>query len=635
MSNFEQLAKQSIVLSLFSAVFKEQYYKNSLFYRLIDSLVFNASRVLRGSFFGRLIFDDEWETASIKNSWLSKQGLPLLHVAKKLIAHVNTTIKSSIFYQILLGIYEQIYFRPSQVVGYFMFAFIFSSTALKALFSSFTPKALTIRLSLMVAFLLFSLIRLSMHDFFKGSMLIKITCQLIGINNICNEIKSERQSEVSKTQKRLYLGLGFLLGAIYYYLPQITFIKLFGIIFLSFIIYLKPEIGLAIVALALPLIETRYTIGIVAITFVSLLLNYERFRGGFPVSIVPAFFFLITAFVAAAFSLMRSDSLKALPLYIAYFMLFYITSVILREKKTFKLIFSSFIISALVVSLYGIYQYFFAKVSTAMAWVDIEQFPELKTRVYATLENPNVLAEYLGLIIPVLIALIFATKKPCKKAIISICLIPMLLCFLLTFSRGAWLGLAFALVLFAALKEKRLLIILIIVAIISPLFLPEVMVDRIQSIGSLEDSSNTFRITIWIATIRMIKDYWLTGVGLGLSPFSKIYRNYMIAGTPAMHAHNLYLQLGLEMGIAGLLVILWLVISAYSKAFKVMNGESRWSSYIATGILAALSGHLLHGLFDYVWYSPKIVLMFWMMFGMMSALSSKEAIDVKKEGNHG
>ena len=104
----------------------------------------------------------------------------------------------------------------------------------------------------------------------------------------------------------------------------------------------------------------------------------------------------------------------------------------------------------------------------------------------------------------------------------------MLLCFLLTFfQRGAWLGLAFALVLFAALKEKRLLIILIIVAIISPLFYQEVMVDRIQSIGSLEDSSNTFSITIWIATIRMIKRLWLTGVGLGLFTLFKIYRNYM------------------------------------------------------------------------------------------------------------
>jgi hypothetical protein len=40
--------------------------------------------------------------------------------------------------------------------------------------------------------------------------------------------------------------------------------------------------------------------------------------------------------------------------------------------------------------------------------------------------------------------------------------------------------------------------------------------------------------------------------------------------------------------------------------------------------LGALGGHLLHGLFDYVWFSPRIVMAFWLVFGMMSALSSLE-----------
>ena len=45
-------------------------------------------------------------------------------------------------------------------------------------------------------------------------------------------------------------------------------------------------------------------------------------------------------------------------------------------------------------------------------------------------------------------------------------------------------------------------------------------------------------------------------------------------------------------------------------------------SFILAGIAAALVGHLFHGIVDYVWYSPRIVMAFWMYFGMMSALTT-------------
>jgi len=153
------------------------------------------------------------------------------------------------------------------------------------------------------------------------------------------------------------------------------------------------------------------------------------------------------------------------------------------------------------------------------------------------------------------------------------------------------------------------------------MFLPPVVMNRIASIGSLEDSSNAYRITIWIAALRMIKDYWLTGVGLGLTAFSRVYRDYMIAGASAIHAHNLYLEVCLELGVIGVFSLLWMVFRGFSEALSNVTMNDKMS-YIAAGILAALAGHLFHGLFDYVWYSPRIVMAFWMYLGMMSALTS-------------
>jgi len=64
-----------------------------------------------------------------------------------------------------------------------------------------------------------------------------------------------------------------------------------------------------------------------------------------------------------------------------------------------------------------------------------------------------------------------------------------------------------------------------------------------------------------------------------------------------------------------------MVFRGFSEALSNVTMNDK-ISYIAAGILAALAGHLFHGLFDYVWYSPRIVMAFWMYLGMMSALTS-------------
>jgi uncharacterized membrane protein len=75
------------------------------------------------------------------------------------------------------------------------------------------------------------------------------------------------------------------------------------------------------------------------------------------------------------------------------------------------------------------------------------------------------------------------------------------------------------------------------------------------------------------------------------------------------------------MGIVGLLLLVWVCFAAFLRARCLDHFEQR-HSFILAGIIAALAGHLLHGLFDYVWFSPRIVMIFWMFLGMTSALSS-------------
>ncbi|HHW03882.1 MAG TPA: O-antigen polymerase [Thermoanaerobacterales bacterium] len=564
-----------------------------------------------------------WEKSAVERSRFAGAIIKAGPFFAGAINYINRQIRGSLLFELTLGAEGLFIESPLMALSCFLLPALISSTVLKALFSSFTVKTLVLRLALMALLLAAAFVNVSLDKLLSGSIVGKIISLIIDEKEtIIFNIGNVRADHAGKKKVRIMLPtVGIITGALYYMLPVSTFIKLFGLIFLFMALYLRPWWGLFMVAFMLPLTATTYSVAIIGLTFICIILNYDKIKTGIPHALLPAVFFVATAVLAAAFSMMRADSIKTLPLYAAYFMVFYSSAILFKNRIVLKTALLFQAVSALVVSVYGIYQYFFVKVPTAIAWIDVKQFPELATRVYATLENPNVLAEYLVLVIPVMLGFLWASGRLFQKIFYLAAIGAMTLCLVLTFSRGGWLGLLLALMVFAALKEPRLLILLLALALISPLLMPSVVLNRIASIGSLEDSSNAFRVTIWIAALRMIKDYWLTGIGLGLSVFSRVYRDYMIAGTPALHAHNLYLEMGIEMGIAGLLAFLWMMAAGLARALDGIRAKNRYS-FILAGVAGALGGHLLHGLFDYVWFSPRIVMAFWLVFGMMSALSS-------------
>ena len=224
--------------------------------------------------------------------------------------------------------------------------------------------------------------------------------------------------------------------------------------------------------------------------------------------------------------------------------------------------------SGLLVSLYGIYQWFFGD-NTGHAWLDKEMFGDIALRVYSTLENPNVLGEYLLLMIPLCSALVWTRKTLLSRLYYFAVLALMLLCMLLTQSRGCWLGLILAAAIFAVLTDKRLVLLAAAVLFVLPFVLPESIIARFTSIGDLTDSSTSYRLYIWLGTLNMLKDFGIYGIGLGSNAFNKIYPFYSYSTVAAPHAHNIYLQLLCETGIVGLGLLLLTVVSALRKMLAV------------------------------------------------------------------
>jgi putative inorganic carbon (HCO3(-)) transporter len=91
-----------------------------------------------------------------------------------------------------------------------------------------------------------------------------------------------------------------------------------------------------------------------------------------------------------------------------------------------------------IVSAYGVIQYVFG--FGASTWHDESMFSDISGRVVSTFENPNVLAEYLIMFIPLAFAMMIVSQKRELKAASLVCFASAALCLVFTWSRGAWLG---------------------------------------------------------------------------------------------------------------------------------------------------------------------------------------------------
>ena len=263
---------------------------------------------------------------------------------------------------------------PMSTVAFMILPFMLSITILKGFYENFTPKSLLSRnLTSFIIFLLNVKVSLkSLLDFSKTWGIFSWFCDV----DLQHRESSGRALHYRDGLE--FAAVSFTAGLLYYFLPQTTFIKLFGIVFASTAIYIWPGLGLAMTAFMLPLLPTTYTVGIIGITFLSLLIKGDEINNTIPAAIIPALLFMATAVIAAVFSVMRAESLKVLPLYAAYFMIFYTAAVLFRDSKTIKLLLASIIVSTVFLSLLGIYQYFLSKFQQPRLGLMLSSFPNLQ-----------------------------------------------------------------------------------------------------------------------------------------------------------------------------------------------------------------------------------------------------------------
>lgn len=282
------------------------------------------------------------------------------------------------------------------------------------------------------------------------------------------------------------------------------------------------------------------------------------------------------------------------------------------DRRQLDILLTLMVAAAAAVSAYGILQYIFGWGYQSAAWVDNDMFSSITFRVAATLDNPNMLGQYLILAIPIGGAKLLSAKNWPSRAFYFCCCGVMCVCMLLTFSRGAWLGLLFAGAVFVILLEPRLVLLLPVALMAMWFVLPDTVIDRFTSIGNLSDASTSYRVYIWMGTLDMLKNYWLCGIGPGADAFNMVYPAYSYSGIVAPHSHNLFLQIVCDAGIAALAVFVILLFVYFRMMCAAISREGDWTGRVLqVAFTSGVFGFMVQAMTDYSFYNYRVMFLFW------------------------
>ncbi len=390
-----------------------------------------------------------------------------------------------------------------------------------------------------------------------------------------------------------------------------------------------PAIWAIVVTALSPLIPTMVVLALTLVTCCAVALRLIR-EGDRPLAHSPmnryVLLYCMLYMAATLFSVSPSDSLFIGLLTIAFTLFAVVLQNAITTQRELDILLDAVIAGAVLVSLYGIYQFIFQVGYQSDAWVDSTMFDSM-FRSSSTLENPNMLGQFLILVIPFAGANLLRAKNWTTRSIYFACCGILCITMLLTFSRGAWLGLLFAGAIFVLLLNPKLRVLVPVALVALYFVLPESIILRFTSIGDMTDSSTSYRVYIWMGVIEMLKDYWICGIGPGDAAFNMIYPLYGYSAVTSPHAHNLFLQIVCDAGISALVIFFATLFHYFRSLCAALHRRESWDSRLlqAAGC-ASMAGFMVQAMTDYSFYNYRVMFLYWSFLGLGALVARREQL---------
>ena len=356
----------------------------------------------------------------------------------------------------------------------------------------------------------------------------------------------------------------------------------------------------------------------------------------------PVVLFVVAAFISLAASANLRLSLRELRVVVLEPVLLYFLLTRTVDRQGAWRLAGALLAAGVVVALFGLYQY---------AFTDHVITAEGVRRLLATYPSPNSLGLFLERVLPLSLAWAIgrgAGERGSRGAeergrrgdspLHPRTLAPLLtlgvlaLALLLTYSVGAWLGCGVAILFMAAMRGRKALLALLVVAVLlAVVLLPVLRVERVVShLGLQPGSTSVLRLNLWQSSLQMLADHPVLSVGL--DGFLELYRTQYIRPEAwqepnLSHPHQLLLEFWLNLGVLGVIVLVWFLVAFFQKGLRLYRAaEDPWRQALVLGLLGAMVAACVHGLVDrFLFGSPDLAYIFFIFIALIAVLERPAA----------
>lgn len=234
--------------------------------------------------------------------------------------------------------------------------------------------------------------------------------------------------------------------------------------------------------------------------------------------------------------------------------------------------------------------------------------------------NPNVVAAALAVVVPLSLALLTDPEKR-FRFLGAVSLPPLLIMLTLLQARSMWAATMLGVVLFGALFRRWIMVLVPVVVLAvmvygvfaAPLEFPTVPVGPAHVRDLLQG-----RKQVWeFAATLMVRE----PLGIGINAYPNFANNLAgdwLADPQREHAHNLFLQAGLDIGFVGMGAFAALFAYAFYASWHAVRHAIKRN--LASGVFVSLVVALVGGMFEVNMWGNRAGVLLWALFGMAIVL---------------
>lgn len=251
---------------------------------------------------------------------------------------------------------------------------------------------------------------------------------------------------------------------------------------------------------------------------------------------------------------------------------------------------------------------------------------ETPKRVTSIFEFPNAVGLFVGPILGLFLAFIGSRLASVRWGVFVWLVLGLGFASLVAAnSRGAMLAVAAGIVvlLYARWRRRMLLTTLLGVLALCVLLVPATR-GVLQSVVTGGDVSADVRLVMWQGTAKLIAAHPLLGSGLG--GFPALYDQYRLIKHVELlqYPHNIILNFWVELGLLGLIAMLYLLIAVFRKsAVAWASAQPGFTKTALLGVMITLVIMVVHGIVDVPYFKNDLAVQFWVVVALAAICSTR------------